>query len=144
MSFLRFVFAIYTKKKAYKKTLWNLYILSDYHRNILRRRFYTETGINPKKFKGLCYDSAPNMRSEEKDEPRFILKESENVIAMHCTMHSLNLSISLAVRIQLVGNLIELYKSITFFLHFSPKRENFLKYIVDASIKKYRIVIEKR
>lgn len=84
------------------------------------------------------------MRSEEKDEPRFILKESENVIAMHFTMHSLNLSISLAVRIQLVGNLIELYKSITFFLHFSPKRENFLKYIVDASIKKYRIVIEKR
>ena len=84
------------------------------------------------------------MRSEEKDEARFILKESENVIAMHCTMHSLNLSISLAARIQLVGNLIELYESITFFLHFSPKRENFLKYIVDASIKKYRIVIEKR
>ena len=75
------------------------------------------------------------MRSEEKDEARFILKESENVIAMHCTMHSLNLSISLAARIQLVGNLIELYKSYLLSPFFSKERK-FLEIYSGCKYKK--------
>ena len=46
-------------------------------------------------------------------------------------MNDLNLSISALARIQLVDNVTELNKSITFFFNLSPKRENLLTCIAD-------------
>ena len=43
------------------------------------------------------------MKSEKKDAASFVLKESENAVVLHCTIHNLNLSVSSAANIQLVG-----------------------------------------
>ena len=50
--------------------------------------FYEESGINPIQYRVQCYDDDP----EKKGTASFILKESENVLVMHCCLHNLNLS----------------------------------------------------
>ena len=96
--------------------------------------FYEEVGISPKQCRGQCYDGAPNMQSEKKGVASFISKESENAPVTHCNTHNLNLSISASAKIQLVDNVIESYKSTTFFFKLSPKKESLLKHIADIRL----------
>ena len=94
---------------------------------------YEESGINPKQCRGQCYDGAPNLQSEKKGVASFILKESENAVVTHCCMHNLNLSIAASARIQVIDNMIELYKNIfkKIFFKLSPKKETLLNYIAE-------------
>ena len=85
--------------------------------------FYEESKINPKQFRGQCYDGVPNLQSEKKGVASFIFKKSESALVAHCCMHNLNLSISASARIQLMDNVIESHKNTILFFKLSKKRD---------------------
>ena len=74
-------------------------------------------------------DGAGNIVGKKRSVLSRILKLNDKALYAHCFNHRLNLVIAKFSNIQKVQNLMDIIKEISYFLNFSPKREQFLKYV---------------
>ena len=85
--------------------------------------------------RGQCYDGASNMRGQKSGVQKQIRDLQLKALYTHCAGHSLNLVIVSSCTIPSVRNCISQIKSLTIWIKSSPKRERFLKSIVQKGIQ---------
>lgn len=92
-------------------------------------------GISLEDLRGQCFDGASNMSGSKSGVQKRIKDRQPKAIYTHCASHSLSLGIVSSCSVPLVRNCIAHIKIITVWIKSSPKREGFLKAIVQKGIQ---------
>ena len=94
-----------------------------------------DLGISLQDLRGQCFDGASNINGSKSEVQKRIKDRQPKAIYTHCASHSLSLSIVSSCSVLSVCNCISQIKTITIWIKSSPKREGFLKAIVDKGIQ---------
>ena len=82
--------------------------------------------------RGQAYDTTASMSSDKKEVQAEIGKYAPDADYQGCCLHSINLVICHACRIKSIQNMMDSCHELFSFFDNSPKRQNFLKVIIDA------------
>ena len=94
-----------------------------------------DVGISLQDLRGQCFDGASNMSGNKSGVQKRIKDRQPKAIYTHCASHSLSLSIVSCCSVLSVRNCISQIKSITIWIKLSPKRNGFLKAILQKDIQ---------
>ena len=81
--------------------------------------------------RGQAYDGASAMSSEACGVQGRMRRIAPMALYTHCNSHVLNLSVAAACRLTSVRNMIGTLNETFLFFHFSPKRQRFLKQVLE-------------
>ena len=84
-------------------------------------------GIDMSYCRGLGYDGAANMSGARRGCASLITAEYTSAIYMHCACHKLNLVIQKTCPVQMVSNIMDTIKHLSYFFNLSPKRQGALE-----------------
>ena len=70
------------------------------------------------------------MQSRKKGVASAIWREAPNSVVTHCCSHNLNLSLAASCNLDVIDDILEVYKSITIHFNSSPQKEKLLEHIV--------------
>ena len=80
--------------------------------------------------RGQVYDGASTMSGHKNGVQARILEKQPKAMYTHCSGHALNLAIVKSCSVPRIKNCINIIKSFTLWVKYSPKREGLLKAIV--------------